>query len=217
MTTRKLPASANVADKGDGAQMVAPAASRNAAALGDLIERFAPTKGSALEVASGTGQHVLHFAQRCPQLQWQPTDIDPDRLASISAYTGSLQNVARPRYLDALTAGWHQQVSAQDLIVVINLLHLISWSETLTFMSEASCALRSGGGLMVYGPFKRDEKLTSDGDQRFHDALVGQNPEIGYKNDTDIMRLMRDNGLEILENIEMPANNLAFLAKNPDF
>ncbi len=216
MTKRDLPSNASVAAKGEGARLVAPAASRNATVLGDLVARIAPETGRALEIASGTGQHVLHFSERCPRLHWQPTEVEPERLASINAYAAAQPNVAEAVYLDALKAGWHKDFAHQDLIVLINLLHLISWPESTNFVSEAALALQPGGRLMIYGPFKRGGTLTSDGDQRFHDALVGQDPEIGYKDDVDILRLFQENGLEILEIVEMPANNLAFIAKNSE-
>lgn len=215
MTERKLPANASVAHDGNGAKLIAPAASRNAAVLCDLLDRIAPHTGNALELASGTGQHVQAFAQRLPGLTWQPSEISGERRTSIRAYTDGLSNVAAPVHLDATAAGWHSRFAPQDLIVLINLLHLISWAETTTLVTEAALALKPGGRLVLYGPFMRDGTLTSDGDQRFHDALTQQDPEIGYKNDAEILGLLHTNRLGLVEVAEMPANNLAFVAKKP--
>lgn len=195
--------------------MVAPAASRNAEVLCDLLARVAPHTGRALELASGTGQHVAVFAHRLPDLHWQPSEIEPDRRASIDAYAEGFDNIAPAVELNATQPGWHSKYGAYDLIVLINLLHLISWLEVETLVSEAALALGSGGRLVLYGPFKRAGELTSTGDQNFHAALTQQDPEIGYKNDADMLALLQRSNLIVVERVEMPANNLALVAQKP--
>jgi SAM-dependent methyltransferase len=213
MTKRVLPSNASVATQGDGARMIAPAASRNSDALCALLAKMAPGSGRALEIASGTGQHVAAFAQILPNLVWQPTEIDSERRASIDAYATDVSNILPATDLDATSAGWHEAFQEQDLIVLINLLHLISWPEADTFLSEASRALRPAGRLFIYGPFMRDGALTSPGDEKFHEALVSQDPEIGYKNDSEIKARLQHYGLQLLHLAEMPSNNLAFVAQ----
>lgn len=215
MTKRLLPSTASVATQGDGARMVAPAASRNADALCALLTEMAPASGRALEIASGTGQHVVEFARTLPDLTWQPSEVDSQRRASIDAYAAEHPNIAPAADLDATALGWHKQFGNQDLIVLVNLLHLISWPETDAFLQTASKALAPGGRLILYGPFKRDGALTSPGDQRFHEALVSQDPEIGYKNDVKIKASLGSYGLSVMHVVDMPANNLAFVAKRP--
>ena len=215
MTTRKLPANASVANEGDGDKLIAPAAARNTVVLCDLLDRIAPRSGHALELASGTGQHVLAFAQRLPGLHWQPSEVDEERRASIRAYTGHIANVAPPIHLDATAPGWHSDLDPQDLLILINLLHLISLDEVTTLIAQAALSLKPKGRLVLYGPFMRSAELTSDGDKRFHAALIQQDPEIGYKNDAEIQALLNNSGLEVVEIVEMPANNLAFIAQRP--
>lgn len=215
MNNRKLPSNASVATEGEDGKLIAPAASRNSAVLCDLLARVAPRSGNALELASGTGQHIQAFAQQLPDLHWQPSEITDERRASISAYTQALPNVAAVTHLDATATGWHTDFGEKDLIVLINLLHLISWSEVQTLVHEAALTLNPDGRLVLYGPFMRAGQLTSDGDQRFHDALIQQDPEIGYKDDADMRALLQNNDLELIEIAEMPANNLAFVAKRP--
>ncbi len=215
MTKRTLPSNASVATQGDGARMIAPAASRNSDALCALLAKMAPASGRALEIASGTGQHVAAFAQTLPNLVWQPTEIDPERRASIDAYATDVSNILPATHLDGTAAGWNEAFHGQDLIVLINLLHLISWPEADTFLSEASQALRPTGRLIIYGPFMRDGTLTSPGDEKFHEALVSQDPEIGYKNDTEIKARLQHHGVQLLHLVEMPSNNLAFVAQKP--
>ncbi len=215
MTTRKLPPNASVASATEGQKLVAPAASRNADALCDLLGRVAPHRGRALELASGTGQHVAAFAQHLPDLNWQPSEIAPDRRASIDAYADGIGNIAPAAELNAIQSGWHADHGAKDLIVLINLLHLISWPEVVTLVTEAALSLNPGGRLVLYGPFMRGGELTSTGDQSFHAALTQQDPEIGYKNDADILDLFARSQLSLVDVIEMPANNLAFVGEKP--
>ena len=211
MSKRPLPPQASVAHPGDGGRLVAPAASRNAAALGDLLARVAPARGRALELASGTGQHAAAFAARFPALSWQPTEIDPERRASIDAYCADLPNVAPALELDATRPGWSADHAGQDLILLVNLLHLISAPEARTLMAEAASALAPGGLLVIYGPFMRAGELTSEGDRRFHAALRAQDPAIGYKNDLEVLDLGVAQGLEVVDTVEMPANNLSLV------
>ncbi|MDA7963956.1 DUF938 domain-containing protein [Ruegeria sp.] len=213
MSKRQLPPNASVASEIDNGRLIAPAASRNVDALCALVQRIAPAHGNALELASGTGQHVASFARALPDMHWHPTEIDPGRRASIDAYTADLPNVSRAAHLDATQSGWHTGFEGFDLIVLINLLHLIDWTEAQTLISEAALALRPTGRLILYGPFMRSGQLTSDGDRRFHQALIQQDPDIGYKSDNRILALLTGNGLEMAEQIEMPANNLAFVAR----
>ncbi|SDX62987.1 Protein of unknown function [Ruegeria halocynthiae] len=213
MTARKLPPNASVATEGEGDKLIAPAASRNAAVLCDLLERTAPPSGRALELASGTGQHISGFARRMPGLHWQPSEVTVERRASIDAYTRDLPNISSAVHLNATAPDWHKTIARQDLVVLINLLHLISLPEAETLIAEAAYVLNANGRLVLYGPFKRDGRLTSDGDQRFHDALVQKDSEIGYKDDAQILAVLKDHALEPIEVVEMPANNLAFVAQ----
>lgn len=215
--SRKLPASASVATALTGAKLHAPAATRNADALCDILRTHAPQRGSALEIASGTGQHVVAFATALPDLYWHPTEIDQARRDSIDAYVAeaALPNVARASELDAAAPGWGKTCGPHDLIVLINLLHLISTPEVTTVITEAATALAPAGALILYGPFKRSGKLTSDGDLQFDADLRSADPSIGYKDDLDIIRLLGDVGLNDPVTLAMPANNLAFIARKP--
>ncbi|WP_171174799.1 DUF938 domain-containing protein [Ruegeria sp. HKCCD8929] len=215
MSKRTLPPNASVAEQGDGAKLIAPAASRNVDVLCDLLAQVAPQDGRALELASGTGQHVVAFAARLPGLLWQPTEVIAERITSIDAYAQGIPNILPAHTLDALQPGWSTEHTGYDLIVLINLLHLISLPETETLITETARALAPGGRFVLYGPFMRGGQLTSEGDKRFHAALTMQDAEIGYKDDFDMIDLMQAAGLEMAEVIEMPANNLALIAAKP--
>ncbi len=217
MNGRRRPEPHSLALPGAGDKLFAPSAARNVNALCDLLEHVAPREGRALEIASGTGQHVVAFAARLPGLHWQPTEPAPERRASIAAHIAEsgLENISAPIPLDATAPGWGARHGGQALVFLANLVHLIPMPQVRVLISEAARALAPAGRLVIYGPFMRAGELTSDGDRAFHAALVAQDPLIGYKDDCDIIDLMQAAGLEMVEAVEMPANNLGLVARRP--
>lgn len=215
--TRALPPTASVANPVGGARLHAPSADRNVGPIADLLVQLAPDTGRALEIASGTGQHVIVFADRLPGLDWQPTDPQADRRASVDAYAqdAGLPNIRPALPLDACAPGWSDAMGGNDLIVLCNLLHLITWPEVQALLTEAARALAPGGTFVVYGPFKRAGELTSEGDRTFDAQLRASDPAIGYKDDFDTLDVLVREGLEIRQVVEMPANNLALVATRP--
>ncbi|MWB79812.1 DUF938 domain-containing protein [Pseudooceanicola sp. 216_PA32_1] len=212
------PVTRDFAQGAEGDRLFAPAAARNSEPIGDLMQAVAPTHGRALELASGTGQHVAMLARLMPGLSWQPSEIDPARRRSIDAYAADtgLGNIRRAAQIDAVTHGWATRHGLQDLIFLSNLLHLISRSEADTLIEEVAHALAPGGIFVLYGPFKRAGELTSEGDARFHAQLVAADPRTGYKDDFDVIEMLHANWLELDRVVEMPANNLAFVARRPN-
>jgi SAM-dependent methyltransferase len=208
-----LPDTASIAHGDAGGRLTAPSAARNAGAIGNLVAEYAPQEGRALEIASGTGQHVAALADRLPRLLWQPSDIDPARRASIDAWAEARANIAPARALDATSPGWAAAWAGLDLILVVNLVHLVSTPEARVLISEAAQALAPNGRFILYGPFLRDGETTSEGDARFHASLRAQDPEIGYKSDWDIIEWLQGADLDLCAVVEMPANNLAFVSR----
>lgn len=210
---RKLPNTASIAIPQSGAKLHAPSAARNVEPILQSITPYVPQSGFALEIASGTGEHVARYAATFPQLQWQPTDIEPARLASIDAWGAGLTNLQPAKHLDASQKGWAEAWQAQDLILFSNLLHLISEAEAETVLREAVMALGCGGVFLIYGPFLRGARFASEGDQRFHESLRAQDAEIGYKPFQWVQAILQDAGLHCEPPIDMPANNLLLVAK----
>ncbi|MEH6645486.1 DUF938 domain-containing protein [Sulfitobacter sp.] len=209
----RLPPNASVATALDGGKLTNPSAQRNAAAIVKMLQQVAPARGHALEIASGTGQHVLALATALPALEWHPSDIAPDRLGSIDAYTAELPNVLPARMLDATQDGWATEQTPFDLIYLGNLLHLISAPAARIVLTQAARALAPAGTLVVYGPFMRGGTLTSDGDAKFHADLQAADPDIGYKDDAWIKEVLTAGGLVRSMVRDMPANNLSFIAR----
>ena len=212
----KLPDMASVANSQGDARLYAPSAERNSVPIVKTIQRIAPKSGQALEIASGTGQHIVKLASSLPNLFWLPSDVAEERLKSISAWIAAenLPNIKPPLYLDATEFGWAQSLPQFDFILLVNLLHLISWNETETLTNELPKVLKKTELRSFYGPFMRSGKLTSAGDQNFHTRLIQTDPDIGYKDDLHMLELFANSGLLHLETVEMPANNLAFVLKN---
>ncbi len=213
-----LPDSASVATPDAEGRLFAPSAARNADAIVALTKEIAgDMTGVALEIASGTGQHVTALAAALPGLHWQPSDIDADRRKSIDAHAkaANLPNLSPAIALDATSPGWGAENGGKALICLANLLHLISEKEARILITEAAEALAPGGKLMIYGPFMRDDELTSEGDEAFHASLVSQDPEIGYKSDFDVVEWGLAAWLDYDDMVEMPANNLAIIWRKP--
>lgn len=209
-----LPSTANTADEGDDGRLFAPSSPRIKGPISELLTARLGDSGRFLEIASGTGENIVHYAEKMPAWRFQPTDIDPERIASISAWIAQsgVSNVAEPVSLNAANEGWGKTVEV-DVVHIGNLFHLISETETRAILKECADALAPRGKLIIYGPFMRAGELTSDGDIAFHNSLRGHNPDIGYKDDFDMLDWITQTGLEPDEVVEMPANNLCLIAQ----
>jgi SAM-dependent methyltransferase len=194
----------------DGARLSAPSAERNAAPILAELARLAPAAGRVLEIASGTGQHAAAFAAALPGLDWQPSEASPRMIDSIRAWRAGagLPNLRAPILLDATAPDWGRAHPGHDLVLAVNLLHLISGAETQAVLAGMAEALVPGGRALVYGPFRRDGALTSDGDRAFDASLRAQDPAIGYKDTAEVAAWATEAGLALARTVEMPANNL---------
>lgn len=203
-------------DYGDG-RLSAPSATRNRDDIAAALAEIAPFKGRALEIASGTGEHVIRFARAMPGLIWQPTDPAADRRASVIAWRAAepSENILDPVDLDACVPGWAESHGPADLIFVANLLHLVTEAEARTCLSEMARALAPGGCATVYGPFLRDGQTTSEGDAVFDARIRSENPDCGYKDLDWVIGIWKDAGLIPEKSRAMPANNLLLVARGP--
>ncbi len=218
MQIRTPPPKASIANETDeSGKLHAPSAVRNVTPICEALTAIAPAQGNALEIASGTGQHVLAFAKAMPTIKWQPTEVEHTRMVSIDAYRADsgLSNIAAPILLNATQSGWGGTIAAIDLIVVANLFHLISEAEVSVLLAEAAQALNKDGQLCVYGPFKRDGKLISEGDVSFDAGIRAADPEVGYKDDKWVEAIAKGAGLDFVRAQEMPANNLILIFRKP--
>ena len=210
-----LPSTASQAKIIGKKKLYSASAARNAPFILEVLSQYLPDKGKVLEIASGTGQHCTYFAETFCNLEWQPSEINPKRLDSIQAYIKETNqvNINMPLSLDATAENWAKKIDAYNVIIVINFFHLISNKEMKTLIRESSLALQTNSYFVIYGPFMRGGELTSDQDIKFHTSLFECDPDIGYKDDFDILDEIEANNLSPEAIIEMPSNNLMFVAK----
>jgi uncharacterized protein DUF938 len=199
------------ADELPDGRLVVSSADRNRGPILKVLERVLPKTGLVLEVTSGTGQHVVHFAQALKGLSWQPTDIDAACRRSISAWltTAELANVRRPLDLDVRALPW--RVPTLDAIVCLNLIHIAPWSVATALFAGAGLALRETGLLYLYGPYSVQGRHTAPSNAAFDSALRAENPEWGLRDLKEVESLAKDQGFDLAETIEMPANNFSVL------
>ena len=210
-----LPPTASQAENIGKKKLYSASAARNAPFILEVLSQYLPDKGKVLEIASGTGQHCAYFAEAFCNLEWQPSEINPKRLDSIQAYIKETNqvNINMPLSLDATAENWAIEIDAYNVIIVINFFHLISNKEMKNLIRESSLALQTNSYFVIYGPFMRGGELTSDQDIKFHTSLIECDPDIGYKDDFDILDEIEANNLSPEAIIEMPSNNLMFIAK----
>lgn len=192
-------------------RLVSPSAERNKGPILSVLERVLPNNGIVLEIASGTGQHVVHFARRLGRVTWQPTDPDAACRRSISAWIAAenLSNVLRPLALDVCTLPW--PVAGLDALICINLVHIAPWAATTGLFSGARLALREGGLAYLYGPYFVQGRQAAPSNEAFDKALQAQNPEWGVRSLDAVARVAGEEGFDLVETAEMPANNLSLV------
>jgi SAM-dependent methyltransferase len=194
----------------DGA-LTSPSVTRNRGPILEVLGRILPAYGLVLEIASGTGEHAAHFAAGLPDLTWQPTDDDAAALRSISAHRASarLANLLPPLKLDAASRNW--PANRADAVVAINMIHIAPWKAAEGLMEGAGRVLEPGGVLYLYGPFKETGRHTAPSNAAFDTNLRERNPEWGVRDLHEVSELAGHNGLDLVERIAMPANNLSLV------
>jgi len=187
-----------------------PAAECNKQPILDVLRQLLPERGSALEIASGTGQHVAWFAANLPHWSWQPTDAQAGGLASIAARVAQqgLSNVRAPLLLDVLADGWLPDDARFDAIYCANMLHISPWATCAALMRGSARHLATGGMLISYGPYLEDGVPTSAGNLAFAQSLRAQDPAWGIRRREDVEREAAKAGLRLSARHAMPANNL---------
>jgi cyclopropane fatty-acyl-phospholipid synthase-like methyltransferase len=203
------------ADARAARRQFAPAAERNAEPIIAVLKQHLPERGRALEVASGTGQHAVAFARAFLDIDWVPSDPDPKALDSIAGWIeeAGLANLALPLRLDVSAPDWHEQPEhpPYDAILAINMVHIAPWEATEGLMRGAAALLAQGGILYLYGAYKRDGEHTAPSNVEFDRWLRAQNPEWGVRDLCDVERVAAGHGLELVEVVPMPANNLSVI------
>jgi len=187
----------------------APATSRNRDPILAVLRPLLPDTGLVLEIASGTGEHTIHFARPLPALRWQPSDPSPDARASIAAWarTERLANVLPPLDLDAAGEVW--PIARADAMLCINMIHISPWAATEGLMRGAGHLLPAAGLLYLYGPYRRPGRALEPSNAAFDLDLKRRDPRWGLRELDAVAACAEASGLALEQVTEMPANNLS--------
>jgi len=197
----------NVGDLGAGVRRQAPAAARNVGPIGDVLADWVPASGLVLEIASGTGEHALAFARRFPNLEWQPSDPDPDALASIGAWhQEGPPNLLPPMLIDTRSGEW--PVERANAILCINMVHISPWESAIGLLESAQRILPPGAPLILYGPWLEAGVETAPSNLAFDQSLKARNSEWGLRLVEDFAAEAATRGLILADRREMPSNNI---------
>lgn len=200
MSTRAFPAA-----------LGSPAVARNRDPILAVLRRHLPAQGTVLEIAAGTGEHAAYFAPQFPHLAWQPTDLDPDALASIEAHRAATDapNLCAPIELDVTATAW--PLTRADAVISINMIHISPWTAAQGLMTGAARLLPAGGVLYLYGPFKENGVHTAPSNAAFDQSLRARDPAWGVRDVGDVRALADSHGFDFIERVAMPANNLSLV------
>jgi SAM-dependent methyltransferase len=189
----------------------APAAARNRQPILDVLRAHLPRKGLVLEIASGTGEHTMHFAAALPGLTFQPSDPSDEARASIDDWTRTLglANVRPALAVDASASAW--PIAQADAILCSNMIHISPWAATAGLIAGASRVLPPGGLLYLYGPYFRAGVPTAPSNAAFDADLRRRNPTWGIRQLEEVAALAASGGFSTPSVVEMPANNLSVI------
>lgn len=184
-----------------------PSVARNREPILAVLRRVLPQRGRLLEIAAGTGEHGVFFAPAFPDLEWQPTDLDPDTLPSIAAWQEAepAPNLRAPAVLDTTARPWRYQ--KLDAVVCINMIHASPWEATVGLFEGAGEALVREGVLVTYGPYRVAGVHTAPSNAEFDLWLKGRDPRWGVRDLEAVRELAARCGFGDVERVPMPANN----------
>jgi SAM-dependent methyltransferase len=191
------------------ARLYAPATQRNRNYILEVLRPVLRPSGTVLEIASGSGEHIIHFAQALPGLTFQPTDPTQEALASIAAWIDEAKaaNIRPPIRLDVTEHPW--PVTAADAVLCINMIHIAPWSATVGLMRGAAKILQPGAPLYLYGPYRRDGAHTAPSNADFDANLKARDPAWGVRDLEAVTQEARAAGFSGPAITQMPANNLS--------
>ena len=189
----------------------APATERNREPILAVLKPLLPTSGLVLEVASGTGEHLVHFARQLSGLDWQPSDPSADARASIDAWASAeaLGNVRPALLLDAAAMEW--PIGKADAVLCINMVHISPWEATPGLLRGAARILQPGAPLYLYGPYRRAGHPLEPSNAAFDDSLKMRDPRWGLRQLEEVIACAVEHGFTLENAVEMPANNLSVI------
>jgi SAM-dependent methyltransferase len=197
----------------EGGRLLSPSAERNKAPVAEVLKQVLPDRGLVLEVGSGTGQHIVHFAREAPHLTWQPSERDGECLQSIALWLAAEgpANVLAPLRLDVGELPW--PIASAAAVVSLNMIHIAPWAAGMALIRGAAAVLGPGAVLFLYGPFRRGDKHTSPSNEAFDRQLRTQDPAWGVRDLEEVARYAAAHGFGSPATHDMPANNLSVVLR----
>jgi len=201
-------------------KLVYPAADRNKDPILSVLKRYIQrgTNQTLLEISSGSGQHVAHFAPHFPHVTFYPSEYEPRLLDSIAAYANEYSNIKSPIRIDITTdfRQWGNGIfkpNSLEYIYNANMMHISPYPCTIGLFNNAGQLLKPNGLLITYGAYAFDGQITPQSNVNFNETLKSQDPSWGLRDVTDLKKLAEENGIQLIEIVDMPANNKTIIWK----
>lgn len=201
-------------DMSEDRRRFSPPAARNRGPILDVLRQVLPAEARVLEIASGSGEHAVHFAKAMPRWRWRPSDPDADARASITDWIAAerLSNVLAPINIDVRAPLWGVEDDAPfDAIIACNMIHIAPWESALGLIAGAGRLLRESGVLVLYGPFMRDGVHTAPSNGAFDHSLKARDASWGVRDVVDVSAAAAEQGFASRQEFAMPANNLTLV------
>lgn len=210
----------------NNSKLIYPAASRNQDPILQVLKRFVISDVDNiedeesplfLEIASGSGQHVAHFAPNFPGVKFQPTEVSEDLLGSITYYANhcATKNILPPKLVDICTklSSYGLEENSVDYMYCANMIHISPFACTIGLFENAGTYLKPDALMITYGPYSKDGVITPDSNVQFDASLRSRNAAWGIRDIADLCKLAEQNNLSLMDTIEMPANNKTLIWK----
>jgi cyclopropane fatty-acyl-phospholipid synthase-like methyltransferase len=208
---------------GSNNKLFASSADRNKDPILEILQKNLPYEESegcnlfCLEISSGTGQHVIHFAKNLPFMTFQPSEFTLSNLPSIQEYIveSGLTNILSPLAIDVTSSvdRWNLARQNYDLIININMIHISPWQCTVSLFEKASMLLSSKGVLLTYGPYAFHGIISPESNINFDRSLKARDQQWGLRDIDDLKRVASEYGLKLEKIEDMPSNNKTLIWK----
>jgi SAM-dependent methyltransferase len=179
--------------------------------IGDVLASLLPTEGLVLELAAGTGELSFVLAERFGHLIWQPTDRDPDAVASIAARRdqANVPSMLRPLELDLTSDPW--PVTQADFITCIDLVNSVPIETIHATFAGAARALPPNAGLLLYGAVRFHGKFTAPEIAELDRVLRSRDATSGVRDIRELTTAGTRSGLALERTIAMPEHQHALV------
>lgn len=184
----------------------AETAEENKAVVLPILQPYLNGVDTALEIASGTGQQIVYFAEKHPEIVWQASDL-AENIPDINSWVreSQLPNLREPLVIDVASPNW--PIHDIPFIYTSNSLHIMSWSHVENFFENAGRLLRDNAYFCIYGPFSFDGQHISESNKRFDAYLIQRNAGGGVRDTSALISLGSLHGLSLQHVVDMPHNN----------